>query len=107
MTSSLSSWVRSVAIAAMVTSVMLAVLIVSAEEIPALKDWLKATFYHHWLGKGALAIAVFIIVTIAARLQGNTDASKLAGIIFAEAAVAALSVGAIAGYFLLHLLKFV
>jgi len=107
MTTSLSSWVRSVAIAAMVTSIMLAVLIVSAEEIPALKDWLKATFTHHWLGKGALAIAVFIVVTIAARLQGKTDASKLAGIIFAEAVVAALSVGAIAGYFLLHLLKFV
>ena len=68
---SLSSWVRSVAIAAMVTAVMLAVLIVSAEEIPALKDWLKATFYHHWLGKGALAIIVFIVVTVAARLQGQ------------------------------------
>ena len=91
----------------MVASVMLAALIVSAEEVPALKDWLKATFFHHWLGKGALAIAVFIVVTIAARLQGKTDASKLAGIIFAEAVVAALSVGAIAGYFLLHLLKFV
>ena len=107
MTNSLSSWVRSVAIAAMVTSVMLAVLIISAEEVPALKDWLKATFYHHWLGKGALAIAVFIVVTIAARLQGKTDASKLAGIIFAEAVIAALSVAAIAGFFLLHLLKLV
>lgn len=105
MNDSLSSWVRSVAIAAMVTSVMLAVLIVSAEEVPALKDWLKATFTHHWLGKGALAIVVFIVVTIAARLQGKTDASKLAGIILAEAAVAALSVAAIAGFFLLHLLK--
>jgi len=107
MTTSLSSWVRSVAIAAMVTSVMLAVIIVSAEEIPALKDWLKATFTHHWLGKGAIAIAVFIIVTIAARLQGKTDASKLPAIIFAETVVAALSVAAIAGYFLLHLLKLV
>ena len=107
MTSSLSSWVRSVAIAAMVASVMLAVIIVSAEEIPTLKNWLKATFTHHWLGKGALAIAVFIIVTIVARMQGKTDASKLAGIIFAEAVVAALSCAAIAGYFLLHLLKFV
>lgn len=104
---SLSSWVRSVAIAAMVTSVMLAVLIVSAEELPALKDWLKATFYHHWLGKGALAIIVFIVVTIAARLQGKTDTSRLAGIIFAEAIVVALSVTAIAGFFLLHLLKLV
>ncbi len=107
MMNSLSSWVRSVAIAAMVTAVMLAVLIVSAEEIPALKDWLKATFYHHWLGKGALAIIVFIVVTVAARLQGRADASKLAGIIFAEAVVVALSVAAIAGFFLLHLLKLV
>ena len=107
MMNSLSSWVRSAAIAAMATSVMLAVLIVSAEEVPALKDWLKATFSHHWLGKGALAIAVFTVVTIAARLQGKTDTSRLAGIIFAEAIVAALSCAAIAGFFLLHLLKLV
>ncbi|MDZ4226965.1 MAG: hypothetical protein U1D26_00635, partial [Patescibacteria group bacterium] len=97
MTTSLSSWVRSVAIAAMVTSAMLAVLIVSAEEVPALKDWLKATFYHHWLGKGALAIAVFIVVSIAARFQGKTDTSQLPAIIFAEAIVVALSVAAISG----------
>ena len=91
----------------MVTAVMLAVIIVAAEEIPALKDWLKATFTHHWLGKGALAIAVVVVVTIAARLQGKTDPSRLASVIFAEAIVAALSVFAIAGYFLLHLLKLV
>lgn len=107
MMNSLASWVRSVAIAAMVASVMLAVLIVSAEEVPALKDWLKATFYHHWLGKGALAIIVFIVVTIVARLQGKTDTTRLADIIFAEAIVAALSVAAIAGFFLLHLLKII
>ena len=104
---SLSSWVRAVAIAAMVTSAMLAILIVSAEEIPAFKDWLKATFTHHWLGKGALAIVVFIVVTVVARLQGKTDVSKLSGIIFAEAVVGALSVAAIAGFFLLHLLRLV
>jgi len=65
MNSPLSSWVRAVAIATIATGLMLALLIVAAEESPALKNWLKATFYHHWLGKGALALALFALVSVA------------------------------------------
>ena len=103
--SSLTTWIRSVAIATIVTSLMLAVLIVSAEEVPALKDWLKATFSHHWLGKGALAIGLFAVVSLTLRLRG--DAPRLATLVFVEAVVVALSVGVIAGYFLLHVLQLV
>jgi len=28
------------------------------------KDWLKATFYHHWVGKGILSVAIFLVVTL-------------------------------------------
>ena len=101
----LATWVRSVAIATIVTSLMLAVLIVSAEEIPALKDWLKATFSHHWLGKGALAVGLFAVVSLTFRMRG--DAPRLSTIILFEAIVVILSVGVIAGYFFLHVLQLV
>ncbi len=103
--SPLTAWIRSVAIAVMATSLMLAILIVSAEEIPALKGWLKATFYHHWLGKGAIALGVFTVVGLTLRLKQNM--LKFSTIIVIEAIVVILSVCAIAGFFLLHTLKIV
>ena len=101
----LAPWVRSVALATAVTSLMLAALIVAAEEVPALKDWLKATFYHHWLGKGALALGLFTVVSLAFQFKRNTP--RLSIIILVEAVVVTLSVGIIAGFFLLHTLKLV
>lgn len=101
MNTTLRSWVRSVAIAVIATSVMLAFLIISAEEIPVLKNWLKSTFYHHWLGKGALAILLFIVTAFIFRKRG---AIGLSGFIVAEAIIAALSVLAITAFFLLHAL---
>ena len=105
MMNSLSSWVRAVAIASIVTALMLALLIVAAEESPALKNWLKATFYHHWLGKGALALALFALVSVALSLRQS--AMRLSSVIFFEAVAVCVSVGIIAGFFLLHTLKLV
>lgn len=83
---------------------MLATLIVSAEEMPDLKNWLKATFYHHWLGKGALALVLFTAASLVFRLKRTP---RLSTIIFLEAIVVTLAVGIIAGFFLLHTLKVV
>ena len=105
MNSPLSSWVRSTAIASIATALMLALLIVVAEESPALKNWLKATFYHHWLGKGALALGLFALLSVALSLQRST--ARLSSIIFFEAVAVVVSVSVIAGFFLLHLLKLV
>ena len=105
MNSTLSSWVRSVAIATIVTGLMLAMLIVAAEESPALKNWLKATFYHHWLGKGALALGLFALLSVALSIQRS--AARLSRIIFFEAVAVIVSTGIIAGFFLLHLLKLI
>ena len=102
---SFAVWVRSIAIAVIVVSVMLSVLIISAEEVPDLKNWLKMTFYHHWLGKGALALILFAVTSFV--LQLKRDAPNLAAIISVEAIVVALSALAITGFFLLHLLHYV
>lgn len=104
--SKLTKWVRAVAIATIATSLMLAVLIVVAEEVPVLKNWLKATFYHHWLGKGALAIGLFIVTSFVFGLAGK-DKPSLSKIVLIESAAVIFSVCITAGFFLLHVLKLV
>ena len=101
----LASWVRSVAIAASATALMLAIVIITAEEVPALKDWLKQTFSHHWLGKGALSTAPFVVASIALRAKRETP--RLSTLIIIETIVVILAAVAITGFFLLHTLKIV
>lgn len=103
--SSLAQWIRSTAIATIATALMLAIVIVAAEEMPTLKDWLKATFYHHWLGKGALAILLFAAAATALRYRRDT--ASLSTLVLLETVVVALAAAAIAGFFLLHTLKIV
>lgn len=100
---SLASWVRSTAIGTIATAAMLAVVIVAAEEVPELKDWLKQTFYHHWLGKGALSIGLFTAVTLLLRFRSDT--MRLSTIIIIETIAVVLAAVVIAGFFLLHTLK--
>lgn len=104
--SKLTKWIRSTAIATIATSFMLAILIVVAEEIPDLKNWLKATFYHHWLGKGALALILFAVTSLVLGLL-KRDKPQLSTIIFVESLAVILSACIIAGFFLLHLFKIV
>jgi len=44
------------------------------------KDWLKAAFFHHWVGKGVLAVAVFLLVSFLSRRalvrDGDSEAAK-------------------------------
>jgi len=35
---------------------------VLADLVLPLKDWLKAVFTHHWIGKGALSVGLFIFL---------------------------------------------
>ncbi len=48
-------------IGATVSVVFLTILIIVADLEPAVKDWLKATFTHHWVGKGLLATIVLFV----------------------------------------------
>ncbi|KKW19999.1 MAG: hypothetical protein UY63_C0003G0012 [Parcubacteria group bacterium GW2011_GWA2_51_10] len=52
---------RAYLIAAIVTVLFITIVTVAADIYLPLKDWLKTVFFHHWLGKGALAGLVFFI----------------------------------------------
>ncbi|MBI2984925.1 MAG: hypothetical protein HYY50_04870 [Candidatus Kerfeldbacteria bacterium] len=47
--------------AATVAIMVVTLLTVIGELQPGWKDWLKGAFTHHWLGKGALALAAFLV----------------------------------------------
>ncbi len=101
----LARWVRSTALATVATAVMLSIVVVAAEEVPALKEWLKQTFYHHWLGKGALSIALFTVVSLVFR--SKSDTSRLSTVVAVETVAVVLAAIVIVGFFLLHTLKIV
>ncbi len=50
--------------AAAVTVLFVTVITVVADLQPPLKDWLKNTFSHHWVGKGIIASALFVVLTV-------------------------------------------
>lgn len=48
------------AVSAAITAVFITGVTIYADLNPTLKDWLKNTFTHHWIGKGFLAAIIFI-----------------------------------------------
>lgn len=53
-----------VIIAAIVTVIFIVAVTVGADLYPKLKDGLKNTFAHHWIGKGILAAGLFALVSL-------------------------------------------
>ncbi len=45
-----------------VVSWLLALMVISAELFSPFKDFLKATFSHHWIGKIVISIVVFLLL---------------------------------------------
>lgn len=47
---------------AIVASAFIAGATIGGELYKPFKDWLAGTFYHHWVGKGVLAVLIFLAV---------------------------------------------
>lgn len=56
--------IEAFSISAMASVALVTWLTVYGELYSPLKNWLKATFYHHWLGKGILAVLVFVLLGV-------------------------------------------
>ncbi|HEY4513762.1 MAG TPA: hypothetical protein VJH69_00350 [Candidatus Paceibacterota bacterium] len=86
-------------ISGIVTAIFIAAITIGGELAPAFKDWLKLTFYHHWLGKGALSIILFIALGIALSFVSTDRDSALASSARALTWVSILSALVILGFF--------
>jgi hypothetical protein len=91
--------IEKIFLATLITIVFIAAITVSAELYPPLKNWLKETFYHHWVGKGILALAIFGAISF----LGPSVDIKLQEKLFIPVTTAAVL--AIFTFFILHFLK--
>ncbi len=49
-------------LATIATVIFITLITIFAELLPALKEWLKSMFGHHWIGKGVLSIVLWGII---------------------------------------------
>lgn len=82
------------------TTGALTILVIVAELVPGLKDWLGATFSHHWLGKGILEILFFAVVTfLLSAVRPRDEAASLRRGLTLLAWLAALCTLLLIGFF--------
>ncbi|MBI4090319.1 MAG: hypothetical protein HY421_02855 [Candidatus Kerfeldbacteria bacterium] len=87
--------------ATIVTVVFITLITIIADLQLPLKDWLKATFTHHWVGKGVLAAAVFVIVWLMMLSQKrHVDDQRLSRGLMALAWTALVSTVVLFGFFI-------
>jgi len=49
------------AASAILSVVVVAALTIGGEIYLPLKNWLKVTFYHHWIGKGVISFSILLV----------------------------------------------
>lgn len=88
------------AISGIVAALFIAGITIVAELTPPLKDWLKVTFSHHWVGKSILAAGLFIILSfILALLPLRADEQKLRRVVTTLAWITITAALVIMGFF--------
>lgn len=93
-------FVQSVLLSAIVVCVFVPAITIAAELEPALKAWLKDTFFHHWVGKGILSIIIFACVSaLLSFLPRKVEAENVSRLLLILSLSALASVTAICGFF--------
>ncbi len=62
--------------ATIVTIISVTIMTIAAELSTRFKDFLTNTFWHHWIGKGIIALAVFFLIRLLYKGEGE-DISRL------------------------------
>ena len=68
--------IQTVARAALYTVITITAITIIADLYPPVKEWLKNTFTHHWIGKGVLGVAVFVVIAIIEGMRGEGTVAK-------------------------------
>ena len=78
-------------ISAVFAVIFVTIITVAADLAPALKAWLASIFSHHWIGKGVIASAIFVLFCLLLTIFGKSqdDETLAAQIQLLNAATAA------------------
>ena len=68
--------IRGATLGAIASIVTVTVITVAGELYAPLKDWLKSVFAHHWLGKSAISVIVFILFSLLGIVTLSDDEEK-------------------------------
>lgn len=49
-------------LATIIAILFITVITISGELLPPIKDWLKQTLFHHWVGKGVLGLLLWVLI---------------------------------------------
>ena len=87
-------------IGASVAIVFIAIATIASELYVPFKNWLAGVFFHHWIGKGALAMIVFIVVSLLSNKHQAqvSELAKLSSTLFWVSLLSALAVAGFFGY---------
>ena len=98
--------VLSIYLGTIVNVVLISLMTIVAELNPGFKNWLAATFSHHWLGKGAISVIVFVIIMLLFTpiLKGR-EVRSLTKLSIVLVVLIIICFFAIGGFFLFHFLS--
>ena len=102
--------VASFTIAAIFSVLFITFMTIFGEFNKPFKGWLASAFYHHWIGKGALAMVIFFVValvhwTASLKMHPIAIDTKVRRALIALFVITILSTLAITGFFILHYMK--
>ncbi len=60
-------YINSFALGAILAVIFIAIATIGGELHSPFKQWLKLTFFHHWIGKGVLSLIIFFAIGLFAR----------------------------------------
>ena len=95
----INSWSAAASLAAILAIIWIAGSTVLGELHAPFKDFLKATFSHHWIGKGVVSVALFLVALFIARLGISENSGTSLFLLNAVTSFAILGVLAITGYY--------
>jgi len=88
-------------IAAICAIFFVTLITVLADLVPPLKDWLKAVFTHHWIGKGILSVALFaLLFLVLEKTPRQAEEGRLAAMLRLLSWFAVLGTLVLFGFFL-------
>lgn len=86
---------------ATLTVLFIGIITIAAELVPELKNWLKVTFTHHWIGKSILSLGLFMTASLLFSVSpGKMDVDKITSQLRILIIMTVVSSFAIIGFFI-------